>query len=213
MSSQTSPSRHSSPRYSTTSRTETRLARHLFTHWGAPRPTLILTTGSPNAETSATTVDSAHRFISTPFAPDTPCVNNQRDRQKIDHDRSFDTNAPRQLPRHLTQYSEQSRKRQVILPNHKQETDHANSVFFVSGPRSLEWRHRSGHLAPSCVQRLYQGHLYNRWACNRWACNRWGIDYTTTGASSSLDQQRFITSDLTRDPNHRVMRAIRHNTP
>ena len=118
-SSQTSLSRHSSPRYSTTSRTETRLARHLFTHWGAPRPTLILTTGSPNAETSATTVDSAHRFISTPFAPDTPCVNNQRDRQKIDHDRSFDTNAPRQLPRHLTQYSEQSRKRQVILPNHK----------------------------------------------------------------------------------------------
>ena len=40
------------------------------------------------------------------------------DRQKIDHDRSFDTNAPRQLPRHLTQYSQQSRKRQVILPNH-----------------------------------------------------------------------------------------------
>ena len=92
--------------------------------------------------------------------------------------------------------------------DHKQETDHANSVFFVSGPRSLEWRHRSGHLAPSCVQRLYQGHLYNRWARNRW-----GIDYTTTGASSSLDQQRFITSDLTRDANHRVMRAIRHNTP
>ena len=102
---------HSSPRYSTTSRTETRLARHLFTHWGAPRPTLILTTCSPNAETSATTVDSAHRFISTPFAPDRLCVNNQLNRQKIDHDRSFDTNAARQLPRHLTQQSEQSRKK------------------------------------------------------------------------------------------------------
>ena len=48
-------------------------------------------------------VDSAHRFISTPFAPDRLCVNNQRNRQKIDHDRSFDTNAARQLPRHLTQ--------------------------------------------------------------------------------------------------------------
>jgi len=57
-SSQTSLSRHSSPRYSTTSRTETRLARH----HGAPRPTLILTTCSPNAETSVTTVDSAHRI-------------------------------------------------------------------------------------------------------------------------------------------------------
>ena len=38
-----------------------------------------------------------------PFAPDRLCVNNQRNRQKIDHDRSFDTNAARQLPRHLTQ--------------------------------------------------------------------------------------------------------------
>ena len=53
-----------------------------------------------------------------PFAPDRLCVNNQRNRQKIDHDRSFDTNAARQLPRHLTQYSEQSRKRPVILPIH-----------------------------------------------------------------------------------------------
>ena len=145
-SSQTSLSRHSSPRYSTTSRTETRLARHLFTHWGAPRPTLILTTGSPNAETSATTVDSAHRFISTPFAPDTPCVNNQRDRQKIDHDRSFDTNAPRQLPRHLTQYSEQSRKRQVILPNHPFITGFSRAP---NTPRNSDSIYKRGRLTYS----------------------------------------------------------------
>jgi len=74
--------------------TETRLATLFVIRRSAPCPTGNPMTCSPSPETSATTVDPAYRISIHTVAPDCPCENNQRNRQKVDNSKSFDANSP-----------------------------------------------------------------------------------------------------------------------